>query len=471
MMTDFVLNTTTYDRSACKTGVVHLGFGAFHRSHQAMYIDDYMEATGDLDWGICAVNLRAPEAEVFANIADGHEGYVLKSVAPSGETTYRTIRSHVEFLDWSADAAAAIAVLARPEVHMVTITVTESGYYMNPEGGLNPEDPTIKAEAAGDAGTSVYAYLALGLRARMDAGVGAITVSCCDNIRQNGKMLGKNLRAYLTLLGQDDLVAWLDVNATFPCSMVDRITPRAAPTLGAEMEAAFGRAGRFPIMAEAFDQWVIEDNFAGRVPDLAKIGVTVTDDVDPYEETKIRILNGGHTSLAYLAALREIEMFDQAMADPDLLEHFLGYEAKEVLPAITIDLPFDKSAYLVAITERFGNSAIGDTVERICADGYSKFPIFVRPTLEGCYAAGITPKFGLKSIASWLIFARRAAAGTLDITYAEPNMSALLPLLQPDQIDAFVSSEVLWGDLPRNYPDFAPALKSAINEMEKQWPV
>jgi mannitol-1-phosphate/altronate dehydrogenase len=136
-------------------------------------------------------------------------------------------------------------------------------------------------------------------------------------------------------------------------------------------------------MAEDFIQWVLQDSSAAAMPDLAQSGVTVTSDVDPYEETKIRVLNGGHTALAYLAALEGVETFDAAMRVPHLNEHFQKFETKEVLPAITIDLPFSKENYLVDIARRFSNEAIGDTVARICADGMAKFPIFIRPTLSG----------------------------------------------------------------------------------------
>jgi len=298
-----------YDQAACDIGVVHLGYGAFHRAHQAVFLDAYMDQTGDLGWGIAAVNLRGAESAGFAQNTDGQNGYLLKS-------------------------------------------------------------------------------------------------------------------AYLLARGMDDLHAWVADHAAFPCSMVDRITPRTPDTLADELSQIAGEPVRQPIMAEAFTQWVIEDNFAADMPDLAAVGVTVTKNVDPFEETKIRVLNGGHTCLAYLAALQGIKTFDQAMMVPALYDHFWAYETQEVLPALTLDLPFSKDDYLTSIAARFKNPAIADTVARICADGFAKFAIFIRPTLAECLDQGIMPHHGITSIASWYVFSQHVAAGKIDFDYIEPSWDA-----------------------------------------------
>ncbi len=465
------ISATTFDRAACKTGIVHLGFGAFHRAHQAVYVDDYMQASGDLNWGIAAINLRGAEQGQFETAAtdvDTHDGYFLKSVSADGDVALRRVRSHVQFLDWSRDAASAFAILSQTSVHLVTITVTESGYYTDPDGNLNTADPLIAAEIAGTDGQSVYAYLRAALQGRMETTGAPLTIACCDNIRQNGKMLHKNLLAYLTAVGETTLADWVAANVAFPCSMVDRITPRSSDELSDELSRVVGSPVKSPIMAEDFIQWVLQDSAKGPMPDLAQAGVTVTADVDPFEETKIRVLNGGHTCLTYLAALEGIETFDAAMRVPHLLEHFMRFEADEVLPAITIDLPFSKADYLDQIARRFGNQAIGDTVARICADGMAKFPIFVRPTLAGCLAQGIMPTNAIKSIASWYVFARHAEAGKIPFKYVEPSWDDLKAMLGHD---SFVTSRQLWGDLPETYPEFAATMRQEITELEAKWPV
>ncbi len=465
------ITATTYDTAACDIGVVHLGFGAFHRAHQAVYLDDYMDATGDLRWGIAAVNLRAADAAQFASVESdcaAHDGYFIKSYSATGDVALRRVRSHRHFADWSADPSASEALLSQPSVHLVTITVTESGYYTDPDGNLNTDDATIRSELDGGAPTTVYAYLRAALAQRAATSAAPLTIACCDNIRQNGKMLQRNLLSYLQACQESDLVAWVSENVAFPCSMVDRITPRSPAALSAELTSLIGKPVDAPVMAEDFTQWVLQSTAAAAMPDLSRIGVTVTDDVNPFEETKIRVLNGGHTALAYLAALERIETFDAAMRVPHLREHFLQFERVEVLPALTLELPFSKADYLDAVAARFGNAAIGDTVARICADGMAKFPIFIRPTLEGCLAQGIMPRFAIRSIASWYVFAQHVDAGKIPFDYIEPAWADLKALLGTDN---FVTDRQLWGELPTDHPEFADVLRREIAEMESTWPV
>lgn len=462
---------TKYDRSSCQVGVVHLGYGAFHRSHQAVFIDDYMDVSGDLRWGIAAVNLRGSEAAHF-KAADKdiqqHDGYFLKSYSDDGDVELRRVRSHIKFSDWSVDREASEALLSLDSVHLVTITVTESGYYTDPNGDLNLSDSIIAAELAGGTTESVYGFLMSALSKRVASTGAPLTIACCDNIRQNGKMLRNNLLAYLKASNDTELATWVEKNVAFPCSMVDRITPRSPDELSTELSELVGERVTSPVMAEDFTQWVLQSLSAADMPELSKVDVTVTDDVDPYEETKIRVLNGGHTALTYLAALEGIETFDAAMRVPHLLEHFENFENKEVLPALTIELPFSKTGYLQQIKRRFGNVAIGDTVARICADGMVKFPIFIRPTLEGCLKQGIIPTYAIRSIASWYVFALHVDAGKIAFEYIEPNWSDLKAMLGTD---AFVTDQQLWGDLPVTYPKFADALRHEIKEMESKWPV
>lgn len=465
------IHATSFDRAACDTGVVHLGYGAFHRAHQAVYMDDYMDSSGDLRWGIAAVNLRPTEAAQFKTAAEDvtrHDGYHLKSISAAGQVELRRVRSHVGFFDWKSDVTGTEGLLSKHSVHLVTITVTESGYYTDPNGDLNVADPVIAAEAAGGEGQSIYAYLRAALSGRKTTTGAPLTIACCDNIRQNGKMLSRNLLAYLDACGDAELAGWVAANVAFPCSMVDRITPRSPAELGPELTALVGAEVSSPILAEDFVQWVLQDSTKAEMPDLAKAGVTVTPDVDPYEETKIRVLNGGHTALCYLAALEGVETFDAAMRVPYLAAHFDAFETQEVLPAITLDLPFSKQDYLASITQRFSNRAIGDTVARICADGMAKFPIFIRPTLEGCFKQGIVPIHAIRSIASWYQFARHVAADKIPFKYVEPSWDQLNSMLGQD---AFITSRQLWGDLPETYPDFAATLRNAISEMELKWPV
>jgi D-arabinitol 4-dehydrogenase len=414
-----------YDKGECQTGIIHIGYGNFHRAHQAVYVDQYMEKTGDLRWGIVAVNLIN---EGFREIDD----YILKT--PS---SYRIVRSHLDYIDWTKNRTVAKHMLTLPSVHLVTVTVTESGYAP---------------------GSPLFEYLACGLRNRKTP----ITIACCDNIRQNGLVLETQFLAYLYQTNQHELADWVRENVKFPSSMVDRITPRTTDKLRREVETLFPGFGHTAVQTEEYSQWVIEDKFASDFPDLTKVGVVITKDIEPYEETKIRILNGGHTSLAYLGALSGYTTFDQVMNDEAHRKHFNKLQKDEIIPSIDIELPFDIHDYVDSVEQRFSSATNLDELDRICMDGFTKFHTFVVPSLRKCLEQGKRPVQIYKSIAAWYIYSRRFARGCKRIKYNEPNWTLLEPLLRDGAIDQFVSNERLWGDIPKKYISFTRDLKSIL---------
>ena len=414
-----------YNKNNVQTGIVHIGYGNFHRAHQAMYIDEYMEKTGDLRWGIVAVNLMN---EGFRDIHD----YIVKT--PS---TYKLVRSHLDYVDWTKNRTVAKHMLTLPSVHLITITVTESGY--------RPGSP-------------LFEYLACGLRNRKTP----ITIMCCDNIRQNGLVLKTHFLAYLYHTNQYELAEWIRENVKFPSCMVDRITPRPSEKSKREVERIFPGYGHNSIQTEEYTQWVIEDKFASEFPDLTQVGVTITDNIEPYEETKIRILNGGHTSLAYLGVLSGYNTFDEVMNDKDHREHFRNLQMEEIVPSIDHDLPFDIYEYVDTIEKRFTSSTNMDDLERICMDGFTKFHTFIVPSIRACLEKNKRPIHIYKSIAAWYIYARKFAKGCSKIKYTEPNWILLEPLLKDGVIDSFVSNERLWGDIPKNHITFTRDLKTIL---------
>ena len=416
---------TRYDKNRCQTGVIHIGYGAFHRAHQAVYIDDYMEKTGDLRWGIVAVNLRS---EGFRDIDD----YVVKT-----PTSYRLVRSHLDFIDWTKNRTVAKHMLALPSVHLVTVTVTESGYAP---------------------GSPLFEYLACGLRNRSTP----ITVLSCDNIRQNGVVLETSFLAYLYQTNQYELADWVRENVKFPSCMVDRITPRTTDALREEVEESYPGYGWTAIQTEEYTQWVIENAFASDFPDLRQVGATIADGIEPWEETKIRILNGGHTSLAYLGVLSGYRTFDEVMADEAHRKHFQNLQREEIVPSIGIDLPFDIDDYVDQIEDRLASASNHDELERICMDGFTKFHTFVVPSVRACLEQGRKPIHTYRSIAAWYIYAKKFARGCNKIRYSEPNWLHLEPLLRDGNVDLFVTNERLWGDIPRNHMTFSRDLKTIL---------
>jgi D-arabinitol 4-dehydrogenase len=384
-----------------------------------------MNKTGDLRWGIVAVNLIN---EGFREIDD----YVLKT--PS---SYKIVRSHLDYIDWTKNRTVAKHMLALPSVHLVTVTVTESGYAP---------------------GSPLFEYLACGLRNRKTP----ITIACCDNIRQNGLVLETQFLAYLYQTNQHELADWVRENVKFPSSMVDRITPRTTDELRREVETLFPGFGHTAVQTEEYSQWVIEDKFASDFPDLTKVGVVITKNIEPYEETKIRILNGGHTSLAYLGALSGYRTFVEVMNDASHRKHFKKLQEDEIVPSIDIELPFDIHEYVDSVEQRFSSATNLDELDRICMDGFTKFHTFVVPSLRKCLEHGKRPVQIYKSIAAWYIYSRKFARGCKRIKYNEPNWTLLEPLLRDGAIDQFVSNERLWGDIPKKYITFTRDLKSIL---------
>ena len=457
---------SNYDRTKCQIGIVHLGYGAFHRAHQGDYIDRYMQQSGDLRWGIAAVNLRAADAKQFA-AAQHENGYLLKTVSADGVCNYHAVRAHLRFCDWSCDVTAE-ELLVLPSVHIVTMTVSESGYCLDGEKKLDMKNSLLVAELAGGKAQSVYAYLRGGLRRRMQAGGGALTILCCDNIRANGRMLCANFDAYLRAFGDDELRDWIGEHLRFPSSMVDRITPQPSLADTRTTQKLFDRQGGPTVTAEDFIQWVIEDDFAAARPQLEEVGVTIARDITAFEEAKIRILNGGHLSIACYGALAGHKTVAQAFADPEIYEHFRCFENHEVLPSVAA--PFDKHAYLDKVAARFGNRMIADSLERICTDSCAKHSIYLQPTVADCFAAGHAPKFAIRSVAAWYVLARRVLKGVIDFNYIESQMAALKPLLADGAFDAFANSEKIWGEVPRRHPAFVKLLRAQVARAETKWP-
>ena len=460
---------TGYDRDAARIGVVHVGVGAFHRAHQAVYFDDMMERTGDLSWAVAGVNLRPAQSGDLARLRAGGGAYVVKSYDPDGGSEFRLVRAHKAFFDWSRDAEKAEDVVAEPGVRLLSMTVTESGYCLGDDGGLDLGNPEIGAELDGAGKSSVYAYLRAALGKRRAAGGRPLTILCCDNLRGNGAMLERNLGCYLAAAGESALAAWVSDHVSFPCSMVDRITPRPEARHAGEVAERFGIADDFTLHCERFMQWVIGDHFVGVRPELDAAGAELVEDVHPYEEAKIRILNGAHLALAYLAALRGIETYDAALREPPLDAFFDALTTTEILPSLDPGTPVDLPAYRDSVKRRFMNRSIADRLSRIAMDGASKFPVFLLPTVRACFARGIMPRLASTAIASWYVFLRRLEAGRLEFDYVDPKLPMIRPLLAPGREEEFARLGGLWGDTAHRHPEFVREVCARIADLEAEY--
>jgi D-arabinitol 4-dehydrogenase len=305
----------------------------------------------------------------------------------------------------------------------------------------------------------------------MESGGGPITIACCDNLQENGVMLEHCFIQYLNALNNEKLLNWVLENTSFPSSMVDRITPKIDLQELQEIQRMFNRQDDCSVFSEDFIQWVIEDNFAGIRPPLDEVGVEIVDDVEPYENTKIRILNGGHTVLAYLGVLEGYETFDSAIRDSELSDFFDGIQSEEIIPSLPINSPVDYERYLLTTKRRFENKYLPDFLSRICMDGATKFPIFLLPTIEWHLLKGVTPEYSIKAIASWYIFLCKVITNEISFEYIEPKWNLLKIFLADDKEESFASSEELWGSIPRVYPNFSKRLVEEIKVMKVRYKV
>jgi len=281
-------------------------------------------------------------------------------------------------------------------------------------------------------------------------------------------MLKSALKDYIRACNDNNLLEWIDKNITFPSCVVDRITPRSPENLAEEIKTKFNIEEKCSVMGEPFIQWVIEDNFIGKRPKLEKVGVQFVDNVFPYEEAKIRILNGGHVALSYFGVLKGLKTYDQAINNKELLEYFFDLERKEIIPALGDEIPLNLEKYMLIICDRFKNHNIGDKFERLVMDGVSKFPIMILPTIRICFEKNIVPTNAINSIASWYVFMKKIYNNELIFDYYEPQWDWISQFLNDNKIDNFINCKELWGNIPNLFPNFKSILKQQIADLQNK---
>ncbi len=388
-----------YDRAALKPGVVHFGIGAFHRAHQAWYFDA-LARSGETAWGVVGVSLRSASVADQMNPQDGLYTVVERD---SDGDQYAIIGSVSRVLVAGADSAAIIALLASPDVQLVTMTVTEKGYCHDPATGkLLTSHADIGHDLANpDAPRSLPGFLVAGLAARMAAGAGPVTLLSCDNLPHNGRVLG-GIVAAVAAARSPELAAWIAANVRFPSSMIDRIVPATTADDRAALAAVLGVDDAAMVKAEPFSQWVIEDDFAGARPPLDRVGAQLVADVTPFELAKLRMLNGSHSLIAYAGLARGHVTVDQAVADPSIrvLVDALMAEAAATLPHVP---GLDPAAYADQLAARFANRALGHQLAQIAMDGSQKLPQRLVGTLVDSRELGVASHAAAAGIAAWLL--------------------------------------------------------------------
>ncbi len=387
------VQTPGYDRSAQAAGIVHIGIGAFHRAHQAVYTDDAMRA-GDRDWGIIGVSLRSGDVAAQLNPQDGL--YAVNTRSASG-SQLRLVGAVQHVLVASETPQAVIDAIAAPTTHIISFTVTEKGYLRRPDGSLD------LPEAAG--GSSLYRFVAAGLAARKAAGLPGLTLLSCDNLAGNGAVLRALMRDYLAAY-HPDLSAWFDSECRCPATMIDRIVPATTDADRAAVEAALGARDEGAVVTEDFSQWVIEDDFAGPRPRWEQVGAELVADVAPYETAKLRMLNGAHSALAYIGLGAGHDFVHQAIADPKIRPVIERLMRDEAAPTIDAAPGQDLSAYAAALLDRFANPALNHRLIQIAMDGSQKIPQRWLETLAWHQHRGQRCPSLEAAIAAWIAFLR-----------------------------------------------------------------
>ncbi|MDZ5695991.1 mannitol dehydrogenase family protein [Chelativorans sp. M5D2P16] len=376
-----------YDRAALTGGIVHFGVGNFHRAHQAIYLDTLFNTGRDHDWAIIGAGVLPTDAAMRERLA-GQDMLTTVVEQDANRSTARVTGAMIDYLA-PGDAAAIIAKLADPAIRIVSLTITEGGYFIDPASGVfDPTHPAIAADGASPKNPStVFGLIAAGLKQRRKAGTRPFTVMSCDNIPHNGAVTRSAVTG-LAALSDPELAAWIAETVAFPNGMVDRITPATGERERRICAEDYGIEDACPVFCEGFKQWVLEDDFPAGRPALEEAGVQFVPDVTPYENMKIRILNGGHAVIAYPSGLLDIHFVHEAMAHP-LVRGFLEkVEYEEVIPVVPPVPDTDLGGYFRQIKERLDNPKIGDTVRRLCLDGSNRQPKFIVPTIADRLARG-----------------------------------------------------------------------------------
>jgi len=372
-----------YNRQLITSGIVHVGVGGFHRAHEAVYLDDLLNAGEGKEWGIFGVGIRPADRAMRDALTPQDCLYTVVTRDAGGDKA-RVIGSLTNYLFGPHDPESVMEKMAAPETRIVSLTITEGGY------GENTDNPQ-----------SAFGYLAEALDRRRQRGLTPFTVLSCDNLQSNGDAARHALLAYAEK-SNPELRAWIEANVAFPNCTVDRITPQTTDADRALVRNEFGIDDAWPVVCEPFRQWIIEDKFSNGRPPLEQVGVQFTSDVHPYEMMKIRLLNASHSAMGYLGFLAGFEYIHEIMADPAFREFIRRLMDEEISPLLAPVPAIDLTEYKQTLLTRFANPAIKDQVTRICLDGSSKVPKFVLPTVREALAAGRSTRLLSLAVAGWL---------------------------------------------------------------------
>ena len=369
-----------YRRKDCQIGIVHLGIGAFHRAHQAVYTHQYMAQSGDTHWFIAGVSLRS--AGVRDQLAPQDGLYTVKASSVQGEQT-ELVQSVATVLVAPEDPQAVLCLMAAKNTKIISLTVTEKGYCHDPAtGNLNASHPGVQADLKNlSAPTTAIGYLVASLKTRFDNDLPVPTILCCDNLPDNGHTLRSIILQFAALV-DTSLADWIKNLVPFPNTMVDRIVPATTEQDIAKLAEQQGYVDLGMVKTEAFSQWIIEDNFAQGRPQWENVGAMLVKDVTPFEHAKLRLLNGAHSALAYAGYLNGFQHVHQVMQDNDFVTFLRQMMEKEIAPTLTAPPGMSIDSYINELLQRFSNPALHHKTYQIAMDGSQKLPQRLLHTIE-----------------------------------------------------------------------------------------
>jgi mannitol 2-dehydrogenase len=445
------LSRPSYDRDEIGVGIVHFGVGGFHRAHQAMYIDRLLEMGLAREWGICGVGVM-PGDRKMADVMAAQDGlYTLVLENPDGTRDARVIGSIVDYRYAPDDPESVIDLLAQPSTRIISLTITEGGYNID----------NLKE------GVHVFGLVASALARRRERGDPSPTIVSCDNIEGNGEVARHAFTTYAERL-HPGLGEWMSANTKFPNSMVDRITPVTTPDVIAVVKDEFGVDDQWPVVAEPFTSWVLEDDFSDGRPPLEKVDVLMVDDVTPYELMKLRLLNASHQSLCYFAYLAGYRLVHDAAGDPLFAEFLQAYMDDEATPTLKPVPGIDLPDYKRTLIERFANPGVRDTIVRLCFGSSDRIPKWLLPVIRENLKTDAPVRLSAATVASWARYAEGIDEQGERIDVQDQLADTLVPLAksQRENPTAFVENTAVFGDLA-NQSRFVDAYLWALDSLHR----
>jgi mannitol 2-dehydrogenase len=442
------IEAPSYERGSVTVGIAHIGAGHFHRAHQAAYINLLLQQGLAHEWGICGVGVM-PADWTMRDVLNDQDGlYTLILENPDGSRDAQVIGSIIDYRYAPDDPESALEVLAVPSTRIISLTITEGGY-------RDPDGPA-------------FTLITQALARRRDRGIPAPTIVSCDNIENNGEVARRTVLASAERI-DPKLAEWVAKHSRFPSSMVDRITPATTLEMAAEVRRDFGVNDRWPVVAEPFSAWVLEDKFADGRPPLEQAGVLLVDDVRPYELMKLRLLNAGHQCLAYFAHLCGFEFVHEAARDPLFAKFLLSYFDTEAIPTLPPVPGIDLHDYSRTLIERFANPAVRDTVARLCAYSSDRIPKWLYPVICDNLAGGGPVRLAAATVASWARYAEGVDEWGKPYEVVDQLADSLIPIARSQRTNptAFIEITAMFCDLAHE-PRFVEAYSWVLDSLHSK---